>query len=114
MTKAEFRRLALALPGTVAGAHMGHRDFRVGRRIFATLGYPDGGWGMVKLTPERQEVLVAAEPTVFRPVPGGWGRTGSTNVNLATVDSATLRSALTMAWRNAAPKALLRSVPEPR
>jgi hypothetical protein len=36
----EFRRLALSLPAAVEGAHMGHADFRVGGRIFATLGHP--------------------------------------------------------------------------
>ena len=29
---------------------------------------------MVKLTPEQQSVVVEAEPEVFRPVPGGWGK----------------------------------------
>jgi hypothetical protein len=88
----------------VEGAHQGHADFRVGERIFATLGYPDDDWGMVKLTPEQQSLLVEAEPEIFRPVPGGWGKRGSTNVPLAEADAATLRSALTMAWQNIAPK----------
>src|SRR6202000_2403164 len=55
---------------------------------------------MVKLTPEQQSVLVPAEPEIFRPVPGGWGKRGSTNVNLAASDPTTLKSALTMAWSN--------------
>jgi hypothetical protein len=38
----EFRRLALAHPGAEERAHMGHPDFRVGGRLFATLGSPDG------------------------------------------------------------------------
>ena len=82
----------------------GHSDFRVGKRIFETIGYPDDDWGMVKLTPEQQSVLVEAEPDIFRPVPGGWGKYGNTNVRLAKADSTTLQSALTMAWQNLAPK----------
>ena len=35
---------------------------------------------MVKLTPEQQSMVVEAEPEIFRPVPGGWGKGGSTNV----------------------------------
>ena len=104
MSQSRFRRVALSLPGVVEGAHRGHADFRVGKRIFATLGYPDDGWGMVKLTPEQQSVLVEAEPEIFRPVPGGWGKSGSTNVRLAKADAVTLRSALTMAWQNIAPQ----------
>jgi len=102
-----FRKVALGLPAAIEGAHQGHADFRVGKRIFATLGYPDDAWGMVKLTPEQQSMLVEAEPEIFRPVPGGWGKHGATNVRLARADSKTLQSALAMAWRNIAPKSLI-------
>jgi hypothetical protein len=107
MSASTFRRIALALPEAVEGAHQGHADFRVGKRIFATLGYPDEAWGMVKLTPEQQSMLAEAEPDIFRPVPGGWGKSGSTNVRLSKADAITLRSALSMAWRNVAPKSLI-------
>ena len=107
MSASTFRRIALALPEAVEGAHQGHADFRVGKRIFATLGYPDEAWGMVKLTPEQQSMLAEAEPDIFRPVPGGWGKSGSTNVRLSKADATTLRSALSMAWRNVAPKSLI-------
>ena len=40
MTSAGFRKLALALPDVEERAHMGHPDFRVGGRAFATMGYP--------------------------------------------------------------------------
>jgi len=106
MSSSRFRSIALGLPDAVEGAHQGHADFRVGKRIFATLGYPDETWGMVKLTPEQQSVLVESEPEIFRPVPGGWGKQGNTNVQLAKSDPTTLRSALTMAWQNIAPKPL--------
>jgi len=65
---------------------------------------------MVKLTPDQQTMLVDAEPELFRPVPGAWGKSGSTNVRLAKIDPVTLRSALEMAWRNVAPKSLLASI----
>lgn len=105
MSQSRFRKIALSPPEVAEGAHQGHADFRVGARIFATLGYPDDDWGMVKLTPEQQAIVVAAEPEIFRPVPGGWGKGGSTNVRLAKADAATLRSALTMARDNLAAKA---------
>ena len=106
MSSKRFRLIALSLPGAVEGAHHGHADFRLGKRVFATLGYPDQSWGMVKLTPEQQSMLVEAEPDIFRPVPGGWGRRGSTNVRLALADQRTLQSALTLAWTNVAPPSL--------
>lgn len=66
--------MALSLPETSEESHMEHPDFRVGRKIFATLGYPCTGWAMVKLTPEQQDTFMKAEPEVFVPVKGGWGR----------------------------------------
>jgi hypothetical protein len=76
MTLDYFRRLALTMPEALEVGHMGHPDFRVGGKIFATLGYPDERWAMVKLTPEQQEAFVAADPVTFVPVKGGWGRAG--------------------------------------
>lgn len=106
MTAADFRRLALALPGVVEGAHMGHADFRVGGKIFATLGHPAAGWGMVKLAPEAQRIFLTAHPGMFIPVKGGWGQQGATNVLLRAARSAPLREALRAAWSERAPKSL--------
>ena len=109
MSASRFRRTALALSDAVESAHHGKADFRVGKRIFATLGHPDENWGTLNLTAEQQSMLVEAESEIFRPVPGGWGKQGYTNVLLAKADAATLKSALTMAWQNVAPKAQVKS-----
>jgi hypothetical protein len=101
----DFRRIALSFPGAVESSHMGTVDFRAGR-IFATLGYPDGAFAMVKLTPERQEMLVAVEPAIFQPVKGGWGPKGATLLRLASCDGPTATRALTAAWRGVASKTL--------
>ncbi len=108
MTAGEFRKLALSLPQASEAGHMGHPDFRVARRIFATLGYPRNGWGVVKLSPEQQELFVRAEPATFTPVKGAWGRAGSTSVRLRTARKPAVREALLLAWRNRAPKSLHR------
>lgn len=100
MTSARgFRRLALAMTDTIEGAHMGHPDFRVRGRIFATL-HPDNKFGMVKLPPEEQQRLVHEHPTMFTPENGAWGRQGCTRVRLETVDEDTLGDAMTLAWQN--------------
>lgn len=105
MTIDGFRRLALGFPESTEGAHMGHPDFRVCNKIFATI-WPKEEWGMVKLTPEQQEMLIQAEPKVFIPVKGGWGKKGATNVCLKAAKKAAVQQALAIAWRNAAPKRL--------
>jgi len=110
MTANEFRRLALSLPETTESSHMGHPDFRVAGKIFATLGFPRSGWGVVCLTPDQQELFVRAEPRMFVPVKGGWGKAGNTTVLLAAARKGAVREALITAWRNRAPKRLAAEV----
>ena len=104
MTEAEFRAMALSLPGAVEASHMDHPDFRVGGKIFATLRYPGPGWGMIALTPDEQSLIVQAEPEVYAPVKGAWGRGGATLVDLKAARKRSVRTALAAAWRRRAPK----------
>jgi hypothetical protein len=108
MTAGQFRRLALGLPEVVESSHFAHPDFRVRNKIFATLGYPDSRWGMVKLTPEQQTELIRSAWEAFRPAAGAWGRGGSTAVLLAAVTPATLRPILRRAYENVAAKKKMR------
>jgi hypothetical protein len=98
-----FRRLALELPSTIEGSHMGHADFRVtvgkSMRIFATLAAQEQGFGMVNLTPVQQQHFTKDLPNIFEPVPGGWGLNGSTLISL-DADEATMRGALRTAHEN--------------
>ncbi len=89
---------------------MEHSDFRVGGKIFATLGYPEEGWGMVKLPPPQEERFVQAEASVFVPVTGAWTRRGSTKVFLKAASARKLKPDLDAAWRNTAPNALIKNL----
>jgi hypothetical protein len=111
MTANDFRRIALSFPESVESSHMDHPDFRVGGKIFATLGYFDKGWGMVKLMPDQQEGFVEAEPKVFVPAKGYWGKRGATCVHLKGAKKASLHKALALAWLNTAPKSLAKKFP---
>ena len=102
----DFRRLALAFPGAEQRSHMNHPDFRVGGKIFATLGSPDAAHGMVALVPEQQEMAIEAEPDAFRPASGAWGRGGSTLVALDRVSAEWLERTLRWAWEKRAPARL--------
>jgi hypothetical protein len=110
MTRADFRRLALSFPETEEKQHMGHPDFRVCGKIFATLAYPDKAWAMVKLTRVDQARFFEAEPEVFVPLKGAWGRRGATQVRLKAAKKERVRLALAAAWRNTAPGRLLAHV----
>ena len=109
MTANDFRKLALSFPETIESAHMRHPDFRVGGRIFATLGYPDENSAMVKLRPDQQKEFVRRNPGVFKAIKGSWGRQGATNIHMAAAKIDIGRESLTAAWRNTAPKRLLRN-----
>lgn len=100
MTPVEFRHLVLAIPIAVEQSHMAHPDFRLGGKIFASLGKPDEEWGMVKLTPEQQEEFVAKAPSTFKPCAGAWGRQGYTNVHLPSAKVTLVRRAVAMAAEN--------------
>jgi hypothetical protein len=99
MTVADFRRLALSLPGAEEGSHMGSADFRVGGHIFATLAAQKQGYGNLMLTPELQTDFVQEAPDAFLPVAGGWGRNGATHVRLAKASEDLLAGALKAAWK---------------
>jgi hypothetical protein len=103
-TADDFRRIALAFPGAEEGGHMGHADFRVGGKIFATLGAPDEAWGMAVLMPEQQDDFIHLAPGAFKPAAGAWGRGGSTLVRLEAVPEDLLEAALAAAWRKRGPK----------
>src|SRR5262245_38902343 len=109
MAPDEFRELALSFPEAIESAHMRHPDFRVGGKIFATLGYPDEHSGMVKLSADDLIEFVGASPDVFTPVKGGWGRQGATTINLPAATTEIVRKALSAAWRKTAPKRLLKN-----
>jgi hypothetical protein len=113
VTAAQFRKLALSLPETAEQSHMNHPDFRVRGKIFATLGYPNATTAVVRINHAQQDMLTRAEPAAFSPVPGAWGSRGATCVNLKKARKAPTLDALRMAWRNAAPKSLLATLPQP-
>ena len=103
MTADDFRHIALGMKDAIESAHMGHPDFRVNNRIFATL-HADDKQGMVKLPPDEQERFVREHPEVFRPENGAWGRQGCTRVQLTPADEDTVGEVMTLAWRDAVNK----------
>ncbi len=106
MTADEFRRMALSFPEVVEESHMGHSDFRVGGKIFATLGHPNERYGAAMLTPQDQDLLVKDHPKTFAPAAGAWGAMGSTTIMLRGASKRAVGIALEAAWRKRAPKGL--------
>jgi hypothetical protein len=109
MNANDFRSVALALPEAEEKSHFGKADFRVRNRIFGSL--PDESRAVLKFSPDEQAMLSAAEPGIFSPIKGGWGRQGWTQVDLSACDETTLHSACLVAWRNAAPARVKKTLP---
>lgn len=106
MSIAKFRSIALSMPDAIEKSHMGHPDFRVAGKIFASLFHRAGTeWGMVKLSPEVQRQFMRQYPMLFEPASGAWGRQGCTQVRLpfggreGKGETAAVRRAVAAAWR---------------
>ena len=110
MTATQFRKIALSFPEAVEASHVGHPDFRVRGKIFATLDYPSSEYGVLILTPDKQQELIGRYPEAFLQVKGGWGKRGSTQVLLRAATRDVLEPAMRAAWRKSAPKKLLQSI----
>jgi predicted DNA-binding protein (MmcQ/YjbR family) len=99
----DIRRLALGYPEATEADHHGIPSFRVRGKIFCTLHHVQPRM-MVKLDPEDQRNLSDAHPDVIEPVPGYWGRRGSTFVWYEKADAALVGVLLGMAYACVAPK----------
>ncbi len=108
LTAADIRAIALALPEASEADHHGFPSFRVTGKIFCTL-REDRPRMMVKLKPEHQHNFVLAHPGAVEPVPGYWGRKGSTFVAFADLDRSLVVTLIELAWAGVAPRRLARS-----
>jgi hypothetical protein len=103
----KIRAIALALPESVEADHHGFPSFRVAGKIFCTL-REDRPRMMVKLTLEDQHNFALAHGGVVEPVPGYWGRKGSTYVDTSAADEGLIETLVNLAWAGVAPKRLTR------
>ena len=104
----EVRALALALPEGMEADHHGFPSFRVAGKIFATL-KREPAHLMVKLDPEDQLNLCEGHPDLMTPVPGYWGRKGSTWVDYERADPDLIETLLHLAWSGVVPRRLRRT-----
>jgi hypothetical protein len=103
-TVAQARRIFLEQPQAEEKAHMGHPDFRVGGRIFATL-WPDLNVAVVRLAIADQAGALQMSPEAL--TLKFWGKSPYLEVNLARANVGLMRALAQAAWRNTAPKKLL-------
>lgn len=104
ITVATARKIILSMPEAEESRHMGHPDYRVNNRIFATL-WPTQDRAVLKLSPEDQVMLLKKSPDAFST--NAWSKHGWTNVHLRHIDANTFRNLVEDSWRMVAPKKLV-------
>jgi hypothetical protein len=99
LTADRVRALVATLPGAAEGAHHGHPDFRVQKKIFATLTESEDR-AALRLTQLEARELARSRPETFRLVsdrePLSW-----VSVLLARADEEEFEDLLEAAWRTA-------------
>jgi hypothetical protein len=112
MTPDEFSSLALGLaPTVIARPILDAVQFRIGAKAFATLGWPDARWAVVKLDPRRQAWALSLSPALC-PEPGRRRRAGIVLARLSALEVDIAAQLLSAAWsdgqrsKRAAPRAL--------
>ena len=104
---ADFRKLALSMPGAMEGEHMDHPDFRLQGRVFASIApagkgaAKSGPLAMVKLPVMVQRRLIEQDPGAFHAAAGAWGRQGCTMIRLEHVEREVLSAVVQTAWSTA-------------
>ena len=105
LTAARFRELVAGLPETEEGKHHGHPDFRVRKKIFATLS-EDESRAALRLPQIEARALSSREPEVYRLVsdrePYAW-----VSLLLAKANADDFSDLLEEAWRGRAPDELV-------
>lgn len=100
------RNLALSFPAAEEKPHFEKASFRVSKKIFATLS-KEKNTCVVKLLPVDQSVFCDFDKSIFHPATGAWGKQGWTVIELKKVRKDMLIDAITLSWKNVAPKKLV-------
>jgi hypothetical protein len=101
-TADRLRAVALGLTGVEERETWHKPTFRVGGKLFLTLG-PDGSTATMKATVDDQGELIASDPAVFS-VAAYLGRYGWITVSLDRCDPDEVEGLVVDAWRKRAPR----------
>src|SRR5215469_8916452 len=102
---ASLRRIALSLPEAYEQDHFGGPSWRVAKKIFATAS-PEKNRATLKLGRDQQMILFDVRPDTFSPAV--WGALVWTYVELGRIENGELAELVENAWRQVAPKGLLK------
>jgi hypothetical protein len=106
LTFTDVRDMALALPGVEESTSYGTPSLKLGKKMLARL-KEDGETLILRIGFDERDMLMEAEPDIFF-ITDHYRGYPSVLVRLAKVYPPTLQRLLEQAWKEAAPKRLLR------
>ena len=98
VTVETFRQMALSLPDAIELPHFDKASFRINKRIFATLDEKKK-IAVLMFSPLEQSVFCSFDKSIIYPVPGGWGRQGSTIFEMGKIKRAMMKDALNVVYK---------------
>jgi hypothetical protein len=106
ITEETARRIALSMPEATEGEHMANPDFRVRKKIFATL-WPGESRAVVFADPSSHARLIEENPGCFSL--NGWSeKYGALNVHLDNATESQFEDLVIDSWCRKAPKSLVK------
>jgi hypothetical protein len=101
VTPATIRKLALAFPEAIESSHFDVADFRVRKKIFATI-HPTNKTGvLLHIDPDQRAALAENEPATYQL------RGTALQVVFAKISVAAYKQLIEQAWSGTAPKKLV-------
>jgi hypothetical protein len=109
ISAAEFKKIALAFPGTVEGSSYGKPSILVGKKFFTRLRAEDNSLVLIVGSIDERDMLLEADPVTFH-ITDHYKNYPDVLARIDKIDAATLKAMLERRWRQLAPKTLLKAL----
>jgi hypothetical protein len=111
LTEAQFKKIALAFPGTSEGSSYGSPAILVAKKFFTRLRREDNSLVLFVGSIDERDMLIEAEPRLFH-ITEHYRNYPTVLARLDHLDAATLKAMLERRWRIICPKKLQKEFDE--
>lgn|SRR3974390_1747538 len=105
LTRAQFKKIALAFPAAEEGTSFGHPSILVAKKFFTRFRPEDNSLVLHVGSTDERDMLIEAEPALFH-ITGHYRNYPAVLARLEKLDAATLKGMLERRWRQLCPKKL--------
>jgi hypothetical protein len=107
LSEAEYKKIALALPGTLEGSSYGKPSILVVKKFLTRLRAEDNSLVLIVGSIDERDMLLEADPATFH-ITDHYKNYPAVLARLDRIDAATLTGMLERRWRTIAPKKLVK------